>query len=156
MRLYLPATLDELDALSSTDPVDGGLAPRVAHAVTPDLRAALPDEDDEGLEFAAHLAAADDSLALLVSRADAPPLRLVVTVDVPDELVAEAPAQAAPSAVLLVAPAPASAIACAHVDEPSAAVDVRAALAGDAEAAERVGELDLLWYDAAELGDLPR
>jgi len=155
VRLYLPATLDELDPLGSDDPTIG-LAPRVAHAVTPQLRAALPDEDEEGLEFAAHLAAADDSLALLAARPAAPALRLVVTVDVPDELVGDGPDDAAPSAVLLVAPAPVGSIACAHVDEPSASADVRAAVAGDADAVERVGELDLLWYDAAELGDIPR
>ena len=55
MRIYLPSTLAELGA-------KGGLSPRPVHAVTPALRAALPDEDDEGLEYAAQLLAADDSL----------------------------------------------------------------------------------------------
>ena len=56
VRIYLPASLDELD------PASGPLSARRAHAVTPALRAMFPDEDDEGLEYAAQLAAADDSL----------------------------------------------------------------------------------------------
>ncbi len=154
MRLYLPATLDDLDP-----DADGAvtLTPRVAHAVTPALRAALPDEDEEGLEFSAHLAAADDSLALVGESADAPPLRLVVTVDVPPEAVREAGSlDAGPSAVELVTRVGRDAIACVHVDEPALREDVRAALAGDEAAAERVADADLLWYDVAELGELPR
>ena len=71
MRIYLPTTLDELDRLG------GDPGPRRAHAVTAALRAALPDEDDEGWEFVAQLVAADESLALLADRPGAPRLRLV-------------------------------------------------------------------------------
>src|SRR5674476_1255397 len=63
-RIYLPSTLLELDSRH-------GLAPRLVHAVTPALRAALPDEDEEGLEYAAQLLAADDSLELLEGQAGA-------------------------------------------------------------------------------------
>ena len=65
MRIYLPASLDQLD------PASGPLTARRAHAVTPALRAMFSDEDDEGLEYAAQLAAADDSLELLADRPDA-------------------------------------------------------------------------------------
>ncbi|MCR6647967.1 MAG: hypothetical protein NVV70_07465 [Cellulomonas sp.] len=154
MRLYLPATLDDL-ALAADGAVT--LTPRVAHAVTPELRAALPDEDEEGLEFSAHLAAADDSLAMLAVAPAAPQLRLVVTVDVPTGAVREGTAtDAGPSAVELVEPVGRDAIVCVHVDEPALRDDVRAALAGDEAAAERVAEADLLWYDVAELAELPR
>ncbi|AEI11665.1 DUF6912 family protein [Cellulomonas gilvus] len=153
MRLYLPATLDELTATTEGDAL---LAGRTAHAVTQALRAALPDEDEEGWEFAAHLAAADDSLDLLRSRPEAPALRLVVTVDVPDDAVGVGPQPGAtPSAVLLTRAATLAEVACVHVDEPAVAGDVRAALSGDVAADERVAEADLLWYDVSEIGDIP-
>lgn len=153
MRLYLPATLDELTATTEGDAL---LAGRTAHAVTQALRAALPDEDEEGWEFAAHLAAADDSLDLLRSRPEAPALRLVVTVDVPDDAVDVGPQPGAmPSAVLLTRAATLAEVACVHVDEPAVAGDVRAALSGDVAADERVAEADLLWYDVSEIGDIP-
>ena len=117
MRIYLPASLDQLDSAS------GPLTARRAHAVTPALRAMFADEDDEGLEDAAQLAAADDSLELLADRPDAPQLRCVVSV---------------------------------HVVEPAAAADVTLAAGGDEEAAARLDERDLLWYDASELGSVPR
>lgn len=145
MRIYLPATLDELDA---------ALRPRRAHAVTAALRAELPDEDDEGLEYAAQLAAAADSLERIAAAPAAPRLRLVVSADVPDATVTVADADG-PSAVD-VGPVPPDAIACVHVDEPEARADVERALAGDAESLERLEEADLLWYDVSELGAIPR
>ena len=149
MRIYLPATLTELD-----DP--DGLAPRPVHAVTPALQAALPDEDEEGLEYAAQLLAADDSLDLL---ADAPrPVRrrLVVAADVNEDEIEALPADDAhaPSLVRLLVAVPWDVVACAHVDEPEAHADVTAALSGDDDAAERLADRDLLWYDRSELGRL--
>jgi hypothetical protein len=47
-------------------------------------------------------------------------------------------------------------VVCAHVDEPAAAADVVEALTGDEDAVERLDERDLLWYDATELGAVPR
>ncbi|GEL95124.1 DUF6912 family protein [Cellulomonas composti] len=156
MRIYLPATLDELDALRTTG---GALTARTAYAVTSALRAALPDEDEEGLEFAAHLSAADGSFALLAGAPDAPRLRLVVTADVPDEAVRaldDAPDERDVTAVALTTPVALDLVACVHVDEPELAPEVDAALAGDEAARERVEEADLLWYDVSELADIPR
>jgi len=150
VRIYLPATLDELDA---TD-----LPARRGHAVTSELRVALPDEDDEGLEFAAQLMAADDSFELLRAAPGAPRLRLVVSLDVAEdevELVVDED-DGAPSLVELTGPLKVSAIVCAHVDEPGARADVEAALAGDEAAGERLDDADLLWYDATELAQIPR
>ncbi|WP_273654202.1 DUF6912 family protein [Cellulomonas fimi] len=148
MRVYVPATLDE---------IPGPLTARPAHAVTRELRAALPDEDDETVEFVAQLTAADDALELLAAHPGAPRLRLVVSVDVPDAAVAPvADDGASPSAVRLVADVEVADVACVHVDEPEARADVVAALAGDADARERLEERDLLWYDASELGEIPR
>ncbi len=175
MRIYLPATLDELDAVTVTaDAARWTVAPRGAHAVTAALTRALPDEDEEGLEYAAALEAADDSLALVASRPDAPRQRLVVTLEVPDGAVQAVGAEdpddedaPAPSAVEVLRTVPDVAIVCVHVDEPEAVADVEAVLAAadddgpDADAAldaaiERVGERDLLWYDWSELKDVPR
>lgn len=160
VRLYLPATLDELDEPRDPAAAPAGttdLAPRRGHAVTAALRAALPDEDEEGVEFAAQLAAADDALLLLAGRPAAPALRLVVTVEVPDASVAPVPdPTAAASAVELIVPVPRDRIVCAHVDEPAARADIDRALTGDAAAVEALAERDLLWYDATELAHIPR
>ena len=47
MRVYLPATVADLSATAITS--------RQAHAATASLAAALPDEDEEGLEVSALL-----------------------------------------------------------------------------------------------------
>ncbi|GIG20130.1 hypothetical protein Cch01nite_08540 [Cellulomonas chitinilytica] len=151
MRIYLPATLDELGSATFT------LAARRAHAVTPALRAAIPDEDDEGLEFLAQLAAADDSLVLLADRPDAPRLRVVVSVDVPERaVVTVVDEDVVPSAVDLLDDLGRDDVACVHVDEPAAREDVRRAADGDEAALDALDERDLLWYDASELGRIPR
>ena len=151
MRIYLPVTLLDVDAAASRPDVDV----RRAHAVTPALRELFPDEDDEGLEYAAQLAAADDSLDLLDRTTDAPRLRVVLSADVADGAVTVL-VDEIPSAVELAAPVPWAAVVCAHVDEPAAAGDVADALTGDEEAVERLDERDLLWYDATELAAIPR
>ena len=175
MRIYLPATLDELDAVTVTaDAARWTVAPRGAHAVTPALVRSLPDEDEEGLEYAAALEAADDSLALVASRPDAPRQRLVVTLEVPDGAVQAVEGgdgddedEPAPSAVQVVRTVPDVAIVCVHVDEPEAAPDVEAVLTAadgdgpDADAAldtalDRITERDLLWYDWSEVANVPR
>ena len=124
---------------------------------SPALRAMFPDEDDEGLEYAAQLAAADDSLVLVGDRPDAPQLRCVVSADVADAAVVLVPDDDdVPSAVELTRAVPQSDVICVHVDEPAAAADVTLAAGGDEEAAARLDERDLLWYDASELGNVPR
>ncbi|RMI03387.1 DUF6912 family protein [Cellulomonas triticagri] len=159
MRLYLPATLDELDdLLRGRAPLP---APRRAHAVTPGLVALLPEEDEEGVEFAAQLMAADDALVLLASRPSAPGLRLVVTVEVADSAVAagaegEGVDDEAVSLVTLLEPVSRDDVVCAHVDEPAARDEVARALDGDDAALDALAERDLLWYDATELDRIPR
>ncbi|MGV8967332.1 MAG: DUF6912 family protein [Cellulomonas sp.] len=155
MRIYLPATLLDLAPTP-----DGGrlvLGPRRAHAVTPALRALFPDDEDEGLEYAAQLAAADDSLDLLGRTPPAPRRRLVLAADVADgDVSLDLDPEVAPSAVQVASPVPWDAIVCGHVDEPAAEPDVAAALTGDDAAVEHLDERDLLWYDASELGAIPR
>lgn len=181
MRIYVPATLDELDsAVVATTSTRWTVTARPAHAVTAALEAALGDEDDEGREYAAFLAAADDSLERIAGSGGAPPLRVVVSVDVPETAVAlpggsgSDDERSAPSTVLLTRDVHDVPVVAVHVDEPEAAVDVRAVLAaadeeGDAESAsdvadpsalddalQRVADRDLLWYDGSEVHTIPR
>ena len=148
VRIYLPATFADLDARPA--PLDVG----AAHGVTALVRSALPDEDEEAWEFVAQLAAADDSLARMAD--DDVPLRLVISAEVPDVGVRGVDGAAEPSQVLLSAPVAWREVVCVLVDEPAAAADVRAARSGDSEAAARLAERDLLWYDVGELADIPR
>lgn len=143
MRLYLPTTLRAMAR-------PGALRPTRAHAVTPDLAAALAGEDDEALEFAALLAAADASVMLLAEDAAAPRRRVVVVADLPG-VRCERRSDDLPSAVEPPAAVPWSAVVSVHVDDGDAEADVAAAARGDAEALDRAAERDLLWYDASEL-----
>ncbi len=153
VRIYLPATVDELDPVHGHRPP---LVPRVVHGVTPALREALQDEDEEGCEFAAQLAAADDSLLRIAGRPTAPHQRLVVTAVVPESFVEHSETSDAPSALVLTSAVPWDRVVCVHVDEPAVRGDVDAALRGDEDAAARLSEADLLWYDVGEVDDLPR
>lgn len=152
MRIYLPSTLAELGRPE-------GLDPRVVHGVTPALRAALPDEDDEGLEYAAQLLAADDSVDRLAAEpgGTARWRRVVVAADVSEEIVAPiTDDDEVASAMQLLAMVPWADVACAHIDEAEAEAEVRAAADGDDDAAERLVERDLLWFDVSELPSLAR
>lgn len=151
MRIYLPATTADL---SSPE----GLLARWAHAVTPALRAALPEEDEEGWEMAAMLAAADASVELLAAD-DSLPRRLVVAADVDDAAVRvpdRRDEDRLPTAVEVTRPVSWADVVSLHIDEDAAAEDVAAAAVGDAAALERAAERDLLWYDVTELADLRR
>ncbi|MGO1172702.1 MAG: DUF6912 family protein [Actinomycetaceae bacterium] len=146
MRIYLPATPDELASAP---------AATHAHAVTSDLMAAVPDEDEEGLEVIAFLAAADDSVRLHADRgADVGrALRVVLAADVPGGTVTPEDGDL-PSFVRLDAPVEWDEVAAIHVDEESAEEEVRRAAGGDDDAFERVAELDLLWFGPGERADL--
>lgn len=157
MRIYLPATVRDLDPTRLAAPTL-----RRVHAVTAALRQALPEEDLEGLELAAQLAAADDSLDLLVADLQAPAARCVITAEVPDAAVHKLDAvhdledddDAALSMVELRGGVRWDQVQCAHVDEPAAAQDLLAARRGDQAAWARAEDHDLLWYDVTELADL--
>ena len=79
VRIYVPATLGRLARYVA----DGGVgpAPVQGRAVTAALREAWPEADEEQREYAALMAAADDS-ALLLGPGEAP-RRVVLAADVP-------------------------------------------------------------------------
>lgn len=148
MRIYLPATAADLTADS--------LTPRQAHAVTKDLAAALPDEDEEGLEVSASLCAADSSLVLLAASQVEADRRVVVAADVEAYNVREVPVceDVLPGTVELLHGLTWDEVTALLVDEASVEADVRLARTGDEEAFERVAEADLLWYDVSERSEL--
>ncbi|MCL1869352.1 MAG: hypothetical protein FWF90_02935 [Promicromonosporaceae bacterium] len=170
MRLYVPATLDELDSAAVTAAAATWTVPgRPAHAVTAALSRLWPDEDEEGLEWYAFLAAAHDSLLRIAEAGGALPLRVVVTVEVPDDVVQPAhEADGAPaSQVVVTQDLPVTRVVAVHVDEPTASDDILDVLeyaasddpGADAaldDAIQRVTDLDLLWYAPEEIRAIPR
>jgi hypothetical protein avisC_02120 len=146
MRVYLPATAADLSA-----PI---ISPRTAHAVTPALARALPDEDEETLEASASLCAADASLMLLSGPGTGvlADRRVVIAADVDAAAVSEVPVseEILPGTVQVGDPVAWEAVAALLVDEREVEADVRAARTGDEAAFERVGEADLLWFDVSE------
>lgn len=142
MRIYIP--LDPSDL--RTD-----VSPRLVHAVTPQLKSAVPREDAEGWEMIATLAAADDSLRrlsdsreeLITSRR-----RIVCVAEVPDSALEVA--DELPTARQLLEPVSWDDVVAILVDEPGSERVVERALAGDEKAFMASGDIDLLWYDAIE------
>jgi hypothetical protein len=122
-RVYLPASRDAVRRLA-----DG--LPWIPSAIVTPQEPGHPDEDEEEREFAAFLAAAQRSLALL---GGAEQRRVVVSADLP------------PGAVEVTLPQ----VAAWHVDDAAGATVVAAVQAG-----EPVGLLDdvaLLWYAPDEV-----
>ncbi len=149
MRIYLSATMADLARPE-------GLTPRIAHTRTPELVAALGEQDVEAGEWAALIAAGQDAARLLTTQPNtgAHPTvrRIVVAADVPD--VRPAPDEAAPSAVS--APeVPWNLVVSLHVDDDDPATQQVltqsvAALDSDEAAAQAIADLDLLWFDVTE------
>lgn len=155
VRVYLPLTLEGLAELERTGGC--GPAPLRVHAVTPALREAWPDGEDDELEYAALTDAAQRSLDLPTER----PRRVVVALDVPsmdvpsggegdhDDLTAAALAHEVPRRW----------VAAVHVDTAEAeavVAEARAARGTPAydELRERCLDHDLAWYATQEIGDL--
>jgi uncharacterized protein DUF6912 len=156
-RVYIPATLQMLQRLVA----DGELHPvnGTAFAVTPTLREAYAEGDDDELADVALRDAALASLRLLGTAEPGLPLRRAVLVaDVDD-------AQPRPdlddAVVRVSGPVPLDRVICAHVDNPGAekavavAIDaIDAADIGDEDAELAVGDAqdhDLAWYGPQEL-----
>lgn len=159
MRVYVPVTLPGLAGWAK----DGVPGPVRAHAVTPAVVEWYVEGDEEELEFAVLMDAAQACLDLLAGEPRAPRRRAVVAVDVPAAEVLPAAGEDR-SAVLVGADLSVADIVSIHLDEPDAEPRVAAAIealpaarAGDDDATFLVDEAeacDLLWYDVSELGDL--
>ena len=159
MRVFVPGTLRLLRALRE----DRLPAPLAAHAVTGALREWYVEGDGEELEYAASSEAAAASLRLLAVDPEAPPRRVVVAAELPDEQVRPV-AGSARSAVVVGVDLTADRVVSIHVDDEEAAADVAAAARSvpAADAGEEQAQLtvedaeghELLWYDVTELDDL--
>ena len=159
MRIYLPATLPALARLLLTGEVSQ--PPVRGFAVTPALREGYSSGDLEELEYIALLHAARASLRLLHDDPDAPRRRVVLAVEVPEELVVGHAGFDEPALVEVKQPVLLRHVVSGHIDEPSAIAEVTAAAAalpaadaGDDDAQFTVDSAEgheLLWYATQEL-----
>ncbi|WP_062213006.1 DUF6912 family protein [Demequina oxidasica] len=145
MRVYIPATLGDLDSCTS-----GKWEPDMGFAVTERLMEISSFDEDEELAEQARDAAAIESVVEFGSQ-----LRVVIVADYSRGDVSAVP-DAHPAAVALTGRVPADAVACAFVDDLAAFEDAKQALAGGPDALERLEDHDLLWYDVTELASIPR
>lgn len=132
VRVYVPTTLTGLGDFVS----DGGIgpAPVRARAVTAWLREAWGDADEDELEYAALMAAADDSAGLL--NGDDPPRRVVLAADV------DSPVDDGESSLVGIDSAfPMSLVQAVHVDTED--------ISGAAYDPDEAG--DLGWYAVQEI-----
>ena len=159
MRVYLPLTVSGLTALHASSRI--APAPLVAHAVTPAMRAADADADEEELEYAALMAAAYDSL-VLIAQTGAEARRVVVAADIDDADVAVVGGDDV-SLVRVDVEVPLGRCSSVHVDDADADGEVALAVArlpeaqagdGQALAAVSLVELELMWFATQEIPDL--
>ena len=123
MRVYLPATVADLSAPAITS--------RQAHAATASLAAALPDEDEEGLEVSACLCAADSSVIAISEQDEAQKRyrRVVIAADVERENLRELEVddETLPGTVQVLVDVPWDDVAAVLADEDQASADVKLA-----------------------------
>lgn len=139
MRIYVPVTVSDLDSPEA-------LSARSAFAATAGVRALAPEEDEEGLEYLAFLAAADAAID------EGEVSRIVVAADAQAE-------ETDTTGVVHVRDIPWEEVVSIHIDDLTDAAllaDINAAQTGDDGARERVNEADLLWYDASERAEVVR
>lgn len=174
MRVYIPVVVSDFQAAH--------ISPRRVHAVTPQAHAHFPQADQESLEMLATLYAADDSLLLLRSAAHQEnrnserARRCVAVGEVPAEWVSSTESseeeaeldvidssdkseeieEAPPTSQTLITAVPWEVIESIHVDEPGSEELVARAIAGDDDAFEATGDIELLWYDVVEKDLLAR
>ncbi|USR79668.1 DUF6912 family protein [Arcanobacterium pinnipediorum] len=142
MRIYIPLTLSDLSAPR--------VSARRVHAVTAELRAMITDEDNEGYEYIATLAAADDSLRLLDKNSTLPLRRVVGVAEVADNIVRPVRQPQLPTEQDVIADLEWNEIESFHIDAPGSESLVARALNGDEEAFLATGDIELLWYDISE------
>ena len=152
MRVYLPATVADLSAPA--------IPSRQAHAATASLAAALPDEDEEGLEVSACLCAADSSVIAISEQDEAQKRyrRVVIAADVERENLRELEVddETLPGTVQVLVDVPWDDVAAVLADEDQASADVKLAAEGDEDAFERSADADLLWFDVCEVAVLAK
>lgn len=163
MRVYLPSTLQALAELLRTGEL--GPAPLHGFAVTPALREWYSSGDVEELEYVALMHAARGSLRLLAAQPSATHRRAVLAAELNDGLAGgQEIGPDGPALVQIGGTVPLRYVVSVHVDDPSAAGAIGAAVAalpaadaGDDDARFVVDEAEgyeLLWYATQEIADL--
>ena len=160
-RVYLPSTLAGLRTLLDTGSC--GEPPLPGYSVTPALREWYTEGDLEELEYAVLCVAAKASVRLLDADQDVVRRRVVVVVDVADELVTPA-AHVDRAAVKVISEVTLRQVQAVHVDDPSAIADVTVAADAVVEAdlgsedagfrLEQAEGHELQWYATQEIGAL--
>lgn len=161
-RVFVPATVPGLRAWLAA----GSLPVSQAHAVTPRLRAALPEANEEELEYLAMQDAADACLRLLAEDPGAARRRLLLAGDLPVASTVSPPAGDEPLTMVRIGVAGRprmSDMVSLLVDDADACDAVARAcelLAGDpAELAQALDDLagfDMMWFDISELDTVVR
>jgi hypothetical protein len=166
VRIYLPTTLPGLTAAGVgseqlASQIEVASAGSRACAVTPSLREWYRDGDIDELEYAALIRAGLASLRLLAQTGG--DRRVVLAADVGDDAVVFDPGDD-PAAVRVIDAVQFDQVVSAHVDDPSAAPDVAAAVTlldaadlGDDDAQFAIEGLDdheLQWYAVQEIAFL--
>src|SRR5260370_931617 len=123
-RASLPSTLPARARALQAGQVGPGPVP--GFAVTPALREAYASGDEEELEYTALTEAARASLRMLATDPAAPPRRVVLAAEIPEEQVKLDARRQEPARALIHAAVPPPRLASAHVDDPDAGADVRA------------------------------
>ncbi len=159
MRVFLPSTLPGLARALQSGLLGPGPVP--GFAVTPALREAYADGDEEELEYAALSEAARASLRMLAADPAAPPRRVVLAAEIPAEQVSWDAQDHEPGRVVIGESVPVALVAAGHVDDAEAGADVRSAAealaaadAGDEDARFTVDGAEgheLGWYATQEL-----
>lgn len=151
VRVFVPTTLSLLARWQRADFVPTDLV----FTVTDAARAALPEADEEELEYLAMQQAGDAALALLAEDPDAPRLRVLLAGDA--MVVAVNQPEAEVTAARGAAGLPLSRFVSLHIDDAEAIAAVAAAVAARADperleaALEELAEHELMWFDISEL-----
>jgi Family of unknown function (DUF6912) len=158
MRVYLPFTLPALAKLLGEAQT---AAPARGYAVTPALREWYSSGDEEELEYVAMTQAARASMRMLLDEPGAPPRRVVLAAEVPQDQVVAVAGFDEPAVVEIGVPVRLADVVSGHIDDPGAEADVRAAMAalpaadgGDEDAKFTVDGAEgheLMWYATQEL-----
>lgn len=143
MRIYIPLTLADL----SSEPISA----RPIHAVTAGLAQHFPNEDQEGLEMVATLAAADDSLRFMDTQTRNFQ-RIVAVAEVADTCLVTPPSgdDVLVTQRNLIGVVVWDRVEAILVDEPGSEAIIQQAIAGDEEAFMACGDIELMWYDVIE------
>jgi hypothetical protein len=154
VRVYLPATMPLLRAwLAAGEAAPAAARDLGAHAVTPTLREWYHDADLDELEHAAQVDASVTSLRLIALDPSAARRRVVIAVDVDDQVVGPDSEQGR-AAVRVSGPVPVTRWASALVDDPVAqpVVEVAVAALGAADAGDDDARFAIDEAEATELG----